>query len=248
MIALRGELETFQAQAEAIRADNAAARDAAAKAAKQVAAGDQRIEAMQSEVAYAVAQIEELKAGLTSAGQAAVIARREAEQAKVAAAQAGEGSTENVTAVFREILGMAARGGGSGGRTLTPRPAQAEPEKPMREPRHGFDDASQPLAILGLDGKFKELNPSFARLVGYQEHEFAKAAWPSPHDRQVYKQQQEEFRLLVNGELETVNVQSTYMHGQGLMVPVVGELTLVQGEDGLPSHVLLTAEDRAAHG
>jgi hypothetical protein len=64
----------------------------------------------------------------------------------------------------------------------------------------------------------------------------------------VYKQQQEEFRLLVNGELETVSVQSTYMHGQGLMVPVVGELTLVQGEDGLPSHVLLTAEDRAAHG
>jgi hypothetical protein len=45
-----------------------------------------------------------------------------------------------------------------------------------------------------------------------------------------------------------VNVQSTYMHGQGLMVPVVGELTLVQGEDGLPSHVLLTAEDRAANG
>jgi hypothetical protein len=45
-----------------------------------------------------------------------------------------------------------------------------------------------------------------------------------------------------------VNVQSTYMHGQGLMVPVVGELTLVMGEDGLPSHVLLTAEDRATHG
>jgi PAS domain S-box-containing protein len=250
VIALRAELETFQAQAEAIRADNAAAREAAAKAAKEVAAGDQRIEAMQSEVAYAVSQIEELKAGLTSAGQAAVIARREAEQAKAAAAQAGEGSTENVTAVFREILGMAARGGGagSGARALTPRNVQAQPEKPVREPRHGFDDVSQPLAILGLDGKFKELNPSFARLVGYQEHEFAKAAWPSPHDRQVYKQQQEEFRLLVNGELETVSVQSTYMHGQGLMVPVVGELTLVQGEDGLPSHVLLTAEDRAAHG
>ncbi len=130
VIALRAELETFQAQAEAIRADNAAAREAAAKAAKEVAAGDQRIEAMQSEVAYAVSQIEELKAGLTSAGQAAVIARREAEQAKAAAAQAGEGSTENVTAVFREILGMAARGGaGSGARALSPRPVHAQPER-----------------------------------------------------------------------------------------------------------------------
>jgi len=31
------------------------------------------------------------------------------------------------------------------------------------------------MAILALDGKFKELNPAFAKLVGYQEHEFAKA-------------------------------------------------------------------------
>jgi PAS domain S-box-containing protein len=230
-----------------MRADATAARDAAAKSAKQVASGDVRIEAMQSELAYAVAQIEELKAGLTSAGQAAVIARREAEQAKAAAAQSRDGSTENMTAVLREIVGMARGGTVVGGRTLTPRPVAPEPEKPVRQPRHGFDDASQPLAILGLDGKFKELNPSFARLVGYQEHEFAKAAWPSPHDRQVYKQQQEDLRLLVNGEIDTVIVQSTYMHGQGLMVPVVGHLTLVRGDDGLPAQVLLTAEDRAAN-
>ena len=41
-----------------------------------------------------------------------------------------------------------------------------------------------------------------------------------------------------------MTVQSTYMHGQGLMVPVVGQLTAVPGEDGLPPHVLLEAEDR----
>src|SRR5262249_38476675 len=135
-----------------------------------------------------------------------------------------------------------------GPRCSTAPPALQEPGKPVRQPRHGFDDVSQPLAILGLDGKFKELNPSFARLVGYQEHEFAKAAWPSPHDRQVYKQQQEDFRLLVNGELESVIVQSTYMHGQGLMVPVVGELTVVMGDDDLPSPGLRPAEDGATHG
>ena len=41
-----------------------------------------------------------------------------------------------------------------------------------------------------------------------------------------------------------MTVQSTYMHGQGLMVPVVGRLTAVPGEDGLPLHLLLEAEDR----
>ena len=50
------------------------------------------------------------------------------------------------------------------------------------------------MAMLGLDGKFRELNPPFAKLVGYQEHEFAKATWPSPHDRTVYEQQQEQLR------------------------------------------------------
>jgi hypothetical protein len=34
------------------------------------------------------------------------------------------------------------------------------------------------------------------------------------------------------------------MHGQGLMVPVVGKLSVVAGEDGLPSHLVLEAEDR----
>ena len=34
------------------------------------------------------------------------------------------------------------------------------------------------------------------------------------------------------------------MHGQGLMVPVVGEIIAVTGEDGLPSHLLLRAEER----
>ena len=46
------------------------------------------------------------------------------------------------------------------------------------------------------------------------------------------------------GELREIAVQSTYMHGQGLMVPVVGKLTLERGEDGLPSQLVLEAEDR----
>ena len=124
--------------------------------------------------------------------------------------------------------------------------AAAKPEPVVREPRHGFDDATQPMAILSLDGKFKELNPAFAKLVGYKEHEFTKAAWPSPHDRRDYKDQLEALRRLGVGELRELDVQSTYMHGQGLMVPVVGRLSVTTGEDGLPQHLLLVAEDR--HG
>jgi PAS domain S-box-containing protein len=209
-----------------------------------VKAGEERLEAMGAEVTFALKSLEEIKAGLTSAGQAAVIARREAEQAKKAAQTAGEGSKDNVTEVFAQLLGLAAKKGNSGIHRRPSNPATKKPGPVKREPRHGFDDASKPMAIVGLDGKFRELNPAFVKLVGYQEHEFAKATWPSPHDRAVYQQQQEQLSQLSSGEIASVIVQSTYMHGQGLMVPVIGELKAVPGEDGLPVHLLLEAEDR----
>ena len=137
----------------------------------------------------------------------------------------------------------AQRGRAAHERRASRSPRPAEPVK--RPPRHGFDDALLPLAILGLDGKFKELNPAFAKLVGYQEHQFAKAAWPSPHDR---KRLQGAARAAAparaSANCASVDIQSTYMHGQGLMVPVVGKLTASVGEDGLPSHLMLEAEDR----
>jgi PAS domain S-box-containing protein len=198
---------------------------------------------MQAELTYAIKSVEEMKQGLSSAGQAAVIARREAQSARKAAEHVGDGSTERVTEVFQQILGLAAARNAPNRRAGTSVP-QVRPEPIKREPRHGFDDALIPMAILSLDGKFKELNPAFTKLVGYKEHEFTKAAWPSPHDRRDYKDQQEQLRQMGVGELQGVDVSSTYMHGQGLMVPVVGKLTVARDDQGEPRHLLLEAEDR----
>jgi PAS domain S-box-containing protein len=175
------------------------------------------------------------------------MARREAEQARKAAQHVGDGSSERVTEVFQQILGLAAARNQQPQRRQQSMTQTARPEPVKREPRHGFDDAAAPMAVLGLDGKFKQLNPAFAKLVGYKEHEFMKAAWPSPHDRRDYKDQLEQLRQFGIGELRTIEVQSTYMHGQGLMVPVVGKLTLEVGDDGAPVQLLLEAEDRHTH-
>ena len=166
-----------------MRAEITAAREEARRA-------DQRVEAMQAEVAFALASLDELKQGLSSAGQAAVIARREAEQARKAAqtpATAPPSASPRSSSRSSAWPPRATTPPAPAARPVRPRPRS--PSRVKREPRHGFDDVATPMAILALDGKFKELNPAFAKLVGYQEHEFTKAAWPSPHDRRDYKDQ-----------------------------------------------------------
>ncbi|MEO8690105.1 MAG: PAS domain-containing protein, partial [Solirubrobacteraceae bacterium] len=253
----RADLITLRQESTKILEEVAMSRQQAQAAMQRAQAGDQRIEGLSSELTFALATLDELKAGLTSAGQAAIIARREAESAKKASVAESEKNNERVSEVFREIIGLAARsgggGGGGGGGNVLRRAelgklrAKRESEVvqiPTRAPRHGFDDVSQPLAVLNLKGKFCELNPAFSKLVGYQEHEFLKAVWPSVHDRAVLQEQTDQLKAMVAGELETIEFQSSYMHSQGLMVAVDGELTLVRDEGGEPLSLLLTAKER----
>ena len=257
LAAAQAEITTLRATSDKVLEEAAMSRQQAQAAMQRAQAGDQRMEQISSELNFALSQLDEFKAGLTSAGQAAIIARREAASARKAAETESEKNNERVSEVFREIIGLAARSGGGGGgdrggsvqrrAELGKLRAQRESsirEVPTREPRHGFDDAPAPMAVLNLDGKFRELNAAFSKLVGYQEHEFLKAVWPSVHDRAVYKQQTEELAALKTGEIESVKFNSSYMHSQGLMVPVDGELTLVRDEAGEPASLLLTADER----
>jgi PAS domain S-box-containing protein len=106
--------------------------------------------------------------------------------------------------------------------------------------RRGFDDADLALATIGLDGHFEELNPAFSELVGYSEEDFRVASWPPVADRANFRRHRRQMQDLVAGRLESAEVSTGYVHAQGLLVPVVGRISLVR-EDGEPSHLLLEA-------
>ena len=212
LAAARADLSELRKESAKILEEAAMSRQQAQAAMQRAQAGDQRIEGLSSELTFALATLDELKAGLTSAGQAAIIARREAESAKKAAVAESEKNNERVSEVFREIIGLAARSGGDGG-SVTRRAALGELRAkredevvPARPPRHGFDDVTQPMAVLNLKGKFTELNPAFSKLVGYQEHEFVKAVWPSVHDRAVYQEQTAQLKQMVDGRARVGHV------------------------------------------
>jgi len=111
-------------------------------------------------------------------------------------------------------------------------------EGPKRDPVPGFDDVKEPKARIALDGRFQALNQSFTDLLGYTESEFQQAVWPPVMDRANLDKHRQQMKDMLAGEVESVQVKTGYVHAQGLLVPVVGTLTLVR-EDGEPSHFLL---------
>jgi PAS domain S-box-containing protein len=109
------------------------------------------------------------------------------------------------------------------------------------EQRPGFDDTDQPLAVIALDGRFEALNPAFCDLVGYTEAEFRRASWPSMADRENLVANRRLHTDLAAGKLDRARVETLYLHGQGLLVPVHGTIELVR-EDDRPKHLLLTVD------
>ena len=107
-------------------------------------------------------------------------------------------------------------------------PAPAAPPTadapPLRGPREGFDDVGQPLAVIGLDGRFEQLNPGFESLVGYSEQEFRRARWPSLVDRTTSSSTASCWLSSPPVRSSSARVETVYLHGQGLLVPVIGEM------------------------
>ncbi len=114
------------------------------------------------------------------------------------------------------------------------RPAAAKPPAASAE--------GQPCATIALDGRFESINPAFESLVGYSEEDFRHARWPSVADREKITTHRALLTRLATGEIEDARVETVYMHGQGLTVPVKGTLQLVRAEDGSPRHLELSVD------
>ena len=95
------------------------------------------------------------------------------------------------------------------------------------------------MATIELDGRFRELNPRFSELVGYSERDFQVATWPPVTDRENLSRHREELRTMQSGAVDEIEVDTCYVHAQGLQVPVAGRLRLVRDDDGDPDHLVL---------
>jgi PAS domain S-box-containing protein len=219
----------------------------ASRAGEQAGAVEETARRLAEAAEAAEREAERAREAAASAANAAGVARQAADQAGAP----GHGHAEERRMLSRfETHGSAqeqapvSAGNDSNGHAGAPgedprRPLFANREQtPTREPRPGFDDVKQPKAKIGLDGRFQELNQAFSDLLGYTEAEFQQAVWPPVMDRPNLDKHRQQLKDMLEGSLESVEVNTGYVHAQGLLVPIVGRLTLVR-ENGEPAHLLL---------
>ena len=101
----------------------------------------------------------------------------------------------------------------------------------------------QAAALIALDGSFKRLDDAFCSLLGCREEDLRVVRWPSIIDRDNIKAHQEVARQLKAGEIQRAEVETVYMHAGGLLVPIVGTVSMHRADPaGPPTHFLFTAD------
>jgi PAS domain S-box-containing protein len=247
----RDDVEALRAELQELAASQRGG-ETSAGAAERAEAALNSVRALAEELR---AEVEGAREGAArageSAGEAADVAAVEARVARVQAEAARVHSEEasghalaarEMAEAWASAAERHGRADDDGASRAVDTPRRVEPELPAREPRPGFDDAPEAMAVIGLDGRFRELNPKFSELVGYKERDFQTASWPPVADRAKLERHRAQMRALVGGEVDSVEVNTGYVHAQGLLVPVVGTLSLERGEDGEPGHFLLSAQ------
>ena len=253
----KDDFEALRAELRELRVDGAGGESAASAAERAESALD-AVRALADELRAEVEDAREAAArARESAGEAADAAAVEAKVARVQAEAARVHSEEasGHALAAREVAdawasavekhGRPADNGAPMERQL-PRRNLKQAEEPTREPRPGFDDADGAMATIGLDGHFRELNPRFSDLIGYKERDFQTAVWPPVADRGKIDQHREQMRAMIDGEIESAEINTGYVHAQGLLVPVVGTISLERDDQGEPSHFLLSAQAPSA--
>ena len=244
----RAELDAVRGELHAVRAE------VGEKAAE--------LDRARAEVEAKAAELERTQAELEATRAAAADVRAEREQARLRAqqlmdeAQQARAAAEAIRAefAFDPIDDGGSRAPGSAPVQRTPwsvpastataaaagaaAPAQRDEKRPEL-PAVGPGEAA---ALIALNGSFRRLDDAFCSLLGCREEDLRAARWPSIIDRENLRDHQEIARALKAGEIQSAEVETVYMHAQGLLVPIAGTISLHRPQPDDEPYFLFRAE------
>jgi diguanylate cyclase (GGDEF)-like protein/PAS domain S-box-containing protein len=109
--------------------------------------------------------------------------------------------------------------------------------------RGAFENAPIGMALVGLDGGWKQVNASVCRIIGYTEAELLTTNFQSithPHDLDA------DLALvgrLLNGQIPSYQMEKRYFHKDGRIVWVLLSVSLVRDDAGKPLYFISQIQD-----
>jgi diguanylate cyclase (GGDEF)-like protein/PAS domain S-box-containing protein len=140
--------------------------------------------------------------------------------------------------VERDAAGRALRMLGTN-RDITDRIRDAEALRASEDQFRGaFENSAIGMAIVGLDGRWRMVNPALCAITGYTAAELLALTFTDithPEDRAISPAQ---LRDLLEGRRDTYQVEKRYVHKLGHPVWVQANVSLVRDAKGRPRHLI----------
>lgn len=121
--------------------------------------------------------------------------------------------------------------------------AQTELDARERLFRATFDDAPIGTAIVGLDGRWIEVNPALCRILGYTEAALLQLTFQDITHPDDLDPDLERVRRLLDGEEQHYQIEKRYFHAQGHTIVASLDVTLVRDQNHVPVCFLSQIQD-----
>jgi two-component system cell cycle sensor histidine kinase/response regulator CckA len=106
-----------------------------------------------------------------------------------------------------------------------------------------LEDGPVPEAIIGLDHRFRAVNPRLCELLGYSEQELLSKMFEDLTHPEDLERQLEFQRQLLAGEIGTYRLEKRYVHKHGHVVWGLLHVALVRDAGGEPLHLVAQVQD-----
>jgi diguanylate cyclase len=112
--------------------------------------------------------------------------------------------------------------------------------------RSAFESASIGMGLVSMDGRWLRVNASLCRIFGYPESELLSADYQSISHPEDLQADTEQASRLVDGELQSYQMEKRYFHKLGHIVWVNLSVSIVKDADARPRHLVVQIEDISA--
>lgn len=129
-------------------------------------------------------------------------------------------------------------------REVTERKRAEEALKESEERFRGaFDFAPIGIALVSPDGRWLRANRALSDMLGFSEEELLESSYQAhshPDDLDI---QETHANLMLNGELETFQMEKRYLHREGKTVWTLQSMSLLRDQAGEPLYFILQVQD-----